>query len=146
MSDKTFSEEWAVVACIDPDAYTAATYTSDVVDMSLWEQIVVVTMAGTMGNGASIVTTVKDSSASPHAAIAGKTTTIGVSGGSPTTGNDSQKVIHLRSSELNSNARYVTVTMQVTDATSDAGLIIFGQGRYRPASDNDLASVAEIVD
>lgn len=143
MSDMVFSEEWAVVATIDPDAYTVATYTSDVIDMTDWEQLVIVTMAGTLGNSASLVTTVKDSSASPHATVTGKTTTIG--GTSPTTGSDTQKIIHVRGSELTSNARYVTVTMQVTGATSDAGLIVFGQGRHRPASANDLASVSEIV-
>jgi len=144
MSNSTFSEEWAVVATIDPDAYTAATYTSDVIDMTDWEQLVVVTMAGTLGDSAGVVTTVKDSSASPHATVSGKTTTIG--GTSPSTGSDTQKIIHVRGSELNSQARYVTVSMQVTGATSDCGLIVFGQGRHRPASDNDLASVEEIVD
>ena len=141
--DNLFSEDWAVVATIDPDAYTAATYTSDVIDMTDWEQIAVVTLAGALGDGGSVVTTVKDSSASPHAAISGKTTTLG--GTSPNTDSDSQSIIHVRSAEGNSNARYITVDMVVAGATSDCGLVVFGKGRHRPASDNDLASVAEIV-
>jgi hypothetical protein len=143
--DNLFSEDWAIVAVIDPDAYTVATQTSDEIDMTDWEQLAVVTMAGTLGASASIVTAVNDSATSGGSltAISGKTTTIG--GDSPTTGSDSQRVIHVRSSEGNSNARYVKVTMQVTGATSDAGCIVFGKGRHRPAYDNDLASVAEIV-
>lgn len=141
--DNLFSEDWAIVATIDPDAYTTGTYTCDTIDMTDWEQIAVVTMAGTLGASASIVTTVKDSSASPHATISGKTTTIG--GDSPTTGSDTQTVIHVRSAEGNSNARYITVDMVVAGATSDAGLVVFGKGRHRPASDRDLASVASIV-
>jgi len=147
MADNLFSEDWAVVGVIDPDAYTASTYLTAAIDMSLWEQLAVITMAGDMGNGASVVTSVTASATSggSYVAISGKTTTLGVSGGSPTTDSNEQTVIHVRSEEVTSNKRYIKVSMQVTDATSDAGLIVLGKARLKPAYDNDLASVDEIV-
>lgn len=139
--DNLFSEDWAIVACIDPDAYSANTYTSDEIDRSLWEQLAVVLMVGDLGASASVAATVKDSATSGGSltTISGKTTTVG--GTSPNTGSNTQQVIHVRSDENNSNARYVKVEMVVATATSDAGLIVLGKGRHRPASDNDLSSV-----
>lgn len=145
MSDMLISEDLAVVAKIDPDANTVATLQSDEIDMTLWEQICVYTMAGDLGASASIVTTVTDSATSggSFSAVAGKTTTIG--GDSPTTGSNTVRIINFRSSEGNSNARYVKVSMQTTGATSDSALLVLGKARHKPASDNDLAAVSEIV-
>ena len=143
--DNLFSEDWAIVATIDPDANTVATLTSDEIDMTDWQQLAVVVIAGGLVASASIVTTVTDSATSggSFSAVSGKTTTIG--GTSPNTGDNSQRVIHFRSAEGNSNARYVQVSMQTTGATSDSALIVFGKGRHRPAYEKDLASVAAIV-
>lgn len=137
MADNLFSEDWAVVACIDPDAYAIGTVASDVINMADVEQLAVVTALGTVGSSATVVTTVKDSSASPLATITGKTTTLNAS--------DTQSVIHVRSGEVNSNAQYVTVEMEVTTAASDCGVTVFAKKRHRPASDGDLASVVSIV-
>lgn len=145
MADNLFSEDWAIVATIDPDANTVATLQSDEIDMTDWEQLAVITMVGTMGASASVVTTITDSATSggSFSTVTGKTHTIG--GTSPTSGGDTQKIIHFRSSEGNSNARYVKVSMQTTGATTDSALLVLGKGRHRPAYDNDLASVEGIV-
>ena len=146
MSDKMFSEEWAVVGVIDPDANTVATVLTAAIDMADYEQIAVVSLIGTLGASATVVTTVTASATSSgtYATVAGKTTTQG--GGSPIAlGSDTQTIINVRSSEITSNKRYVKVSMQVTAATTDCGMVVFGQARHRPASDADLASVDEIV-
>ena len=141
--DNLFSEDWAVVATIDPDANSAGTVVSDTIDMQLWEQIAVITLVGDLGASASVTTTVKDSSASPFATVSGKTVTVG--GTSPNTGSNTQNVIHVRGEELNSNARYVYVEHVVATATSDSAVVVVGKAKYRPAYDNDLASVSSIV-
>ena len=141
MSDNLFSEDWAVIGVVDPDANTAATYLTAAIDMSLWEQIGVVAMYGDLGDGADVVTTVTSSATSggSYATVTGKTVTVG--GDSPTTGSNTQSVIHCRSGEITDNNRYVKVSMVVGTATSDCGLVVLGKGRHRPASDNDLSTV-----
>ena len=141
--DNLFSEDWAIVGVVDPDANTAAAYATANIDMADWEQLALVVMVGDLGASASVTAAFFDSSASPHAAISGKTVTIG--GTSPNTGSNTQAVIHLRSAEGNSNARYVTAKLTVATATSDCSMIVFGKGRHRPAYDKDAASVGSIT-
>ena len=54
MSNTLPSEVAAVVATIDPDVYTAATYLSDAIDMAKFDQILAVVMSGTLGASATI--------------------------------------------------------------------------------------------
>ena len=142
-ANNLFSEDWAIVGVVDPDANTAAAYNTANIDMADWEQLAVILMVGDLGASASVTAALYDSSASPHAAISGKTVTVG--GTSPNTGSNTQQVIHFRSAEGNSNARYVTARLTVATATSDCALIVLGKGRHRPAYDNDAASVGGIT-
>ena len=56
MSEKSakMSEQWAVLGTIDPDAYVASTVLSDAIDMSLYDQVIAVVMAGTLGSSATL--------------------------------------------------------------------------------------------
>ena len=76
MNDNLFSEDWAVVGMVDPDANTAATYLTAAIDMTDWEQLAVITMVGTLGAAATVVTTVTASATSggTYATVTGKTT------------------------------------------------------------------------
>jgi len=139
------SEACAVVATIDPDAYTATTYNSDVIDMSLFESLMVVLMAGTLGSGATLAAAVHTSAAagSGFAALTGKATTALTEAG---TDSDKQAIINLRAEDLPDGHRYVRIVATLGTATSDFGVVVFGvRPRRGPANDNDLASVAEIV-
>jgi hypothetical protein len=145
MSDKLFSEEWAVVGVVDPDANGTGELLTGAIDMADWEQLAVVSMCGTLGASASVVVAVTASATSggTYAAVSGKTVTHG--GDSPTTGSDEQKIINVRSEEITSNKRYVKISHTVAGATTDSGVVVLGKARHLPAYDRDAASVTEIV-
>ena len=137
------SEEWAVIGTIDPDAYAAAAATSDVIDMSKFDSVVAIVMAGTLGTSATLDGKLQASTAtgSGMADITGKSITQLVKA----TDDDKQAIINLSEDEIDPGDRYVQLVMTVGAATSDAGAIILGRAKHRPASDSDLASVADIV-
>ena len=145
MTQMLASEEAAVVATVDPDAYAAAAYNSDEVDMSKWERIQAIVFAGTLGASATLNFKLQSSatSGSGFADITGKAITALTQAG---TDDDKQAIINLRSDELPDGHRYVIAVMTVGVAASDAGAVIMGhRPRYAPATDNDLASVDEII-
>lgn len=141
MSDMLFSEDWAIVGVIDPDANTATTYLTAAIDMADYEQLAAVLLVGDLGASASVSLAVQSASTSggSYATISGKTTTVG--GVSPNTGSNTQEVIHVRSGEVTSNNRYVKALMTVATATSDCAALVLGKARHRPASDSDLSTV-----
>lgn len=142
------SQRSAVVATIDPDAYTAADYSSDFVDMRAFGAIQAIVMAGALGTNATLSARLEESpynNGSNLSNITGKAITPLLENG---TDSDKQAIINCRADELdvNNGSRYVRLTMTVATATSDAGAIVMGHdARQGPASDNDLASVDEIV-
>ena len=142
------SDRAAVVATIDPDAYTAATYVSDWVSMADYEKIMAIVMAGDLGASATLDAKLRqatDSSGTGAKDITGKAITQLTQAG---TDSDKQAVINCTAEELDvaGGFTHVALSMTVATATSDAGAIIIGLNpRFGPASDNDLASVDEIV-
>ncbi len=47
-------EQLSVVSCIDPDAYTAATYNGDVIDMQDFRRVIFILQAGDLGSSATL--------------------------------------------------------------------------------------------
>lgn len=144
-----WTENNAVLATIDPDAYTAAAYNTDVIDMRYWDTVVFVVMVGTLGASATVDFVVNYDTASGGSyasAVTGKSITQLTQAG---TDDDKQVIVEVSAAELAAegiNARYLRGTLTVGTATSDAGLIAIGsRARYQPADDFDLASVDEIV-
>ena len=143
------SERAAIVATIDPDAYTAAAYSSDYVDMAKFESIMAVALVGTLGASATAAFKLQqatDSSGTGVKDITGKAITT-ITQASPD-GSDGQAIINCRAEDLDmdNSFRYVKAVLTIATATSDAGAVIIGLNpKNGPASDNDLASVAEIV-
>lgn len=142
------SEEVAIVGIIDPDAYTQATYTTDYIDMSKWESVLCVVMAGDLGSSATIDAKVteftSDGGAGSHD-ITGKAITQLTQAG---TDSNKQALINVRREDLDidGGARYIKLSVTVGTATSDMGAVVLGVGaRRNPASDNDLSAVDEIV-
>lgn len=140
------SEAAAVVATIDPAAIAAGAVLSDAVDMSKFDRIQAIVMAGTLGASATLDGKLQQATTAggTYKDITGKAITQLVKA----TDDDKQAVINCRADELDmdNDYRFVKLVMTVAVATSDAGGIVMGHApRYGPASDNDLASVAEIV-
>jgi len=138
------SEEWGVVATVDPDVLTATTHDSDEIDMSKFEQVTCIAMAGTLGSSATFDCKLQSATTSggSFADITGKSITQLTEAG---TDDDKQAIINLRGDELTEGHRYVKAVVTVGTATSDGACIILGKGKSGPSSDNDLASVDEIV-
>jgi hypothetical protein len=142
------SEAVAVLGVIDPDANTAAAYTSDWGDMGKFKKAMAIVFAGTLGSSATLDAKLQqatDSSGTGAKDISGKSITQLTEAG---TDSDKQAIIEVDASELDvaGGFRYVALVMTVATATSDSGGVLLGfEPRFGPASDNDLASVDEIV-
>lgn len=138
----------AVLAVIDPDAYGASTEVSDWVDASQFHQILAIVMAGTLGSSATLDAKLRQATSAAGAGakdITGAAITQLTQAG---TDADKQAIMSLDVDALDiaGGFRYVALSMTIGTATSDAaGLIIGLAPRVGPASDNDLASVDEIV-
>lgn len=144
------SDRVAIVGVIAPGAKTAATYTSDWVDMGSFERIMAIIGWGTLGNGAELDAKLEqatDSSGTGAKDITGRAITQ-VSEDVTPQPNNNQKIIQCRGDQLDVNNGFTHARLSVTigTATSDAqGLVLGLDPRYAPGSDNDLSSVTEIV-
>lgn len=142
------SEQVAVVGIIDPDAYAANTYKTAAIDMSKWEEIMIIGMVGDLGSSATIdfdVYEYTDSSDGGSNELTTKDAAQLTQAGSD---DNKQIVINIRREDLNIDGglRYIKAWMIVGTATSDCGLVVIGLvPRNAPASDNDLSTVDEIV-
>lgn len=142
------SERAGVVATIDPDANTAATYVSDWVDMSKYPVVLAIILAGELGTSATLnakLRQAKDGSGTDAKDISGKAIAELTEAGSDA---DKQVLINVREDELDTanGFGFVALSMTIGVATSDAGAVLLGfDPTYGFANDNDLASVDEIV-
>lgn len=142
------SEVCAVAGVIDPDVTAASTVDSDYVDMSKFESAMGIAMAGTLGSSATFDASLIQATSAAGAgakAITGKAGTQLTQAG---TDSDKQVVLNVRAEELDiaNNFRFVALRITVAVATSDAGGVLLGfNPAHAPASDNDVASVDEIV-
>lgn len=142
------SEVAAVVAVIDPAAQAAGAVTSAWVDMREFSKLMAIIMAGTLGTSGTLdgkLQEATDSSGTGAKDITGKAITQLTEAG--TDESDRQAIINIDEQDLdiNNGFTHVALVMTVAVATSDTGGIILGFGSDRPASNRDIASVAEIV-
>lgn len=149
------SEVMAVVATIDPDVYSPGDQSSDWFDCSKFHAYLAVLMVGDLGATVSITSKFEQAVTSGGSAkdISGKTTSARDGSASPSESNV-QQTIDLRAEDLDMANDYRWARLTVTgadtdspaDTTSDYGAVVFGVWpRTGIASDNDLASVDEIV-
>lgn len=139
------SNQAVLVATIDPDASTAATHTSDWVNMGTFEAIQAILLAGILGTGATIdfkLEQATDDSGTGAKDIAGKA----IAQFTKASNDDDQAIINCRSDEVDTenNFTHVRCSMTVAGATSDSAALILGHySRYNPAT--DLDSVVEVI-
>ncbi|KKL46550.1 hypothetical protein LCGC14_2344430 [marine sediment metagenome] len=150
MSNLLPSEVAAVLATIDPDANSNATYLSDAIDMSRFDAILAVILVGTMAGTSTINASFTQATASggTYKAISPAKAMTALSQAVSPDDSDKQVLMNLRAEELDIDHgyRYVKLSLVVGVAESDCGAVVLGFGsRFGPAYDNDLASVAEIV-
>jgi len=138
----------AVLATIDPDAYGASTVVSDYVDASEFHQILPCLMAGSLGSPAPPDATLVQATSAAGANVKDITGAAITQLTQAGTDSDKQALISLNVDALDvaNGFQFVALSMTIGTASSDAGGLIIGLApRVGPASDNDLASVDEIV-
>lgn len=153
------SEVAAVVATIDPDVFAHGAQSSDYVDMGKFDQLMAILLLGDVPDTTSTIDfKLQQATTSGGAGVKDITSKAitQIASGSPAVGNK-QAIINLRAEELDlaNGFRYVKAVATGTDSNSPAdspvttieyAAVLLGFGaRYGPAFDNDLATVAEIV-
>lgn len=142
------SERVAIVGVIDPDANSANTYTTDWIAMSDFPYIMAVVMSGLLGSGATLDAKLEQAS---DAAGTGAKDIVGavITQLTKAASDDDKQVViqcHAEDLDLVNAFTHVRLSLTVAGATSDSGAIVLGMdGRYLPASNRNLTSVAEIV-
>lgn len=142
------SERVAVVGMIDPDVNAAGTLETGWINMSDFQSIMAVIMAGTLGSSATLDAKLEqatNSSGSGAKDIDGAAISQLTQAG---TDSDKQAVIQCNAEDLDlvNGFTHVRLSMTTATASSDSAAIVLGlDPRYAPASAHDLASVDEIV-
>ena len=137
----------AIVATIDPEAYTtAATVTTDVFDMSVHHEVLFILMLGTVAANTTVDLDIQESTAT----AAGTVTATAVASITQLTAgdDDTQVLVSVRGEDMSDGYRYLrgVLTIGGVGGTVDLSLAALAdQARYKPANAGDLASVDEIV-
>ena len=142
------SDRAAVVAVIDPDAYGAGGVTSDWVDASKFHRFMAIVTAGVFVATGLLdfkLQQATDGSGTGAKDITGKSITQLTAAGSD---DDKQAIINASMDELDTNNAFthIAMVMTLTTAGADSGAIMLAfDARQEPGSNDDLASVAEII-
>lgn len=152
------SEQVAVLGAIDPDAYTANTYTSGWISAANFEVFMAVLMVGTLGVSGSVtakITAATSSGGANATDLTGAATTALTGSGADS---DKQAVISFRKESLGdtSETPFTHFRMSITvgddgtsptGTTSDvAGIVLGVCPRVAPASGYDASTVDEVVE
>lgn len=140
------SERAALVGVIDPDAYTANTYTSGYISMANFRRFLVAILVGDMTSTATLNAKLigyTDASGSGAADIAGTAITALTEAGGDS---NKQVLINLNTDSLaGSGLTHFRLSMTTAAAAVDVGAVIFGfDPLSAPASDLDASTVDEI--
>lgn len=137
-----FTEEYALVATIDPQTLDNASATSDWVDMSMYNRAVFAVCVG--ATDTTVDAKLQSATASDGTGAAdmtGKAVTQLTA-----TDDNKQVVLEIRAEEMPADTSYCAVVVTAGDGTSGALVCAVGMGtvaRYTPVE--HLASVAEVV-
>lgn len=145
MSASKPSERAAIVGVIDPQTVVNSEVFTDVVDMSKFQQALVLCFLGNMASETIDLTLYYCDSDGNNAVELKAATQLSASASA---NDNKQLAINLDAQELAAlNKRYVKAGLVTGNSSGGpACVVILGmQPRFGPANDNDLASVAEIV-
>lgn len=141
------SEAAAVVGVVSPDALATGAISTAWIPVNNFENFQAIVLAGVLGASATLAGKLEQATDAAGAGakdITGKAITTLVKA----TDDNKQAVINLKPSELDkdNDFSHFRLTLTVGTAISDGGAVVMGQDPiFAPASDNDLASVAQIV-
>ena len=140
------SERAAIIATVDPQTVANSEQLSDAVDMLKWGEILAILLTGNMAaETIDFELQASATSGGTYAAITGKQAT---QLAAHATNNDNvQLAINLKAEEMPTGKRYVKARAITGGATGGpAAVVVLGmRPKYAPGSDDDLASVKEIL-
>lgn len=144
------SERLALVASIGADQRGAGDTNTDVIDMATHRRAIAVAIVGDIASGASLVVTAYANTAnstSGGTAITSRALAAGTHSG--TGDSNTESIIEITAEDVAAavaGGRYAFFTATVAGGNVDYAVgVLAGDSRYGPATDYDLASVAEIV-
>ena len=141
-------DQAAIIATIDPVSHASGDLNTDVIDMLTYHRVTFILISGLLADGGTLDLTINGDIASGGSyatAITGKSTAAATFSGSAG-GNGKQAVIEIDGAEIEAQGlRYIRGTLTAASSGGLAAVVVLGVPRYQPATDYDLASVAEIV-
>ena len=146
IGNEKLSEKLAIVSKLDPKSQSAATVTSDYVDMAKIKKVIFILQTGALGTSATVDMAIKGdttSGGSYTTTITGKSITQLVKAS-----NDNNiAVVEVSAAEVAAQGfRYIRASVTVGTAASLISLVaLAGTLLYSSANENDLAAVVEIV-
>jgi hypothetical protein len=142
------SDVAAIVGVINPVSQGAGAVSTAWVDMSKFDRLLGLVQSGVLGAGATLDAKFEQATTSGGAGVkdvTGKAITQLTQAGAD---GNKQALINLYGEELDVTGGYRFARLTATVATAASlisGLVLGFNARYAPASDNDAASVDEIV-
>ncbi len=142
------NERLALIGTIDPDAYSANTYTSDEINMADFKRVVFILSVGELGSSATVDFEINGGASSNPGSLAtlvtGKDATQLTQAGSDS---DKQVIIEVSAEEAAAQGlQYLEAEVIVGTAACDLGLIVLGEPEhYSDTAGLDLATVAEVI-
>jgi len=137
------SNNLAIVAAIDPQIVDNNTVSTDLVDMSLYSRVIFIVEVGFCDTTVNAkIREAKDDAGVTEQDLTGLAITQLADDD-----DNKQVILEVSAANLSAGYRYVSCDVTVGNGTSGAYISavgLAGDSRYNPASDNDLASVAEI--
>ncbi len=142
--NSTFSERVAVLAALDPQTLDNTNATSDYAGLAKYERVAFLISVGNIDTSttvdAALYEAVNSAGGSAQALTGKALTQLGASG------DNQQAVIEVSAAELSAGFTHVACRVTVTGSTATVSVVGLGiDGRLLPASDDNLASVVEIV-
>jgi hypothetical protein len=144
-----YHQKMAIVATVDPTASTTAgTYWTDAVDCDVFERVIFIVQTNTVAANTTLTLTVYSDDAS---ATGGMTNAVATSSALTNADDDSQIWIEVDTEDFNVDGRHRycrgKLVVGGTAGTIDhlSCVVLGANTRYHPASDYDLATVAEIA-
>lgn len=148
MTTQKPSDEIAVLATIDPDAYSANTYVSDYASFEYFDEMLAVVTVGDIGTSGTVNGKLRQATSSTGASVKDITSKAITALTQAGTDSDKQALINLRADELDlaNGFKFVCISLTNATASADMGAVLLGvKPKHGPASGHDLASVDEIV-
>ncbi len=135
-----FTEQYALVATIDPTGDATGTSTSDVIDCLDVTEVVFVLLLETVAATGTVDLTINSGTATGTV-----TTSVTAITQLTNADDDKQVIVSVLTDNLTAGHRYLAASLAQGTANSEAALVAFAKQKYSPANEHDLATVDEII-